>query len=136
MPLILPWSCVRAPPIISMQACHGDLVQASWSLRMGEWASAWSTPITPCSHRAWELPIVRRAKWAIRSGFGIFYAQDIGNAVYDMSRNLAVRRNVTGRSPYPNLTLENPFAVTPGDDGLTVTAPTILSNWVPPSGPV
>ena len=46
-----------------------------------------------------------------------------------MSRNLAVRRNVTGRSTYPNLTLENPFGLAPGDDGLTVTAPTILSNY-------
>jgi predicted RecA/RadA family phage recombinase len=67
--------------------------------------------------------------WVVRTGFGIFYAQDVGNAVYDMSRNLAVRRNVTGRSTYPNLTLENPFGLPPGDDGLTVTAPTILSNY-------
>ena len=26
--------------------------------------------------------------WSFRSGFGIFYATDIGNAVFDMSRNL------------------------------------------------
>jgi Carboxypeptidase regulatory-like domain len=69
------------------------------------------------------------AKWAIRSGFGIFYAQDIGNAVYDMSRNLAVRRNFTGPSTFPNLTLEDPFGLAPGSNGLTVTAPTILSNF-------
>jgi TonB dependent receptor len=69
------------------------------------------------------------AKWSIRSGFGRFYAMDVGNAVYDMSRNLAVRRNVTGAFPHPNLTLENPFGLANGSSGLTVTGPTILSNW-------
>ncbi len=73
-------------------------------------------------------------KWAIRTGYGVFYAQDIGNAVYDMSRNRAVRRNATAANPYPNLTIENPFAVTPGS-GLTITAPTILSNWVQRKSP-
>ena len=65
---------------------------------------------------------------AIRTGFGLFYAVDIGNAVYDMSRNLAVRRNVTGPSTYPNLTFENPFGLSASSPPLTITAPTILSN--------
>jgi hypothetical protein len=75
------------------------------------------------------------AKWSIRSGFGRFYAIDVGNAVYDMSRNLAVRRNVTGAFPHPNLTLENPFGLANGSNGLTVTGPTILSNWVTRKSP-
>ena len=64
--------------------------------------------------------------WIIRTGAGIFYAQDIGNAVYDMTRNAAVRRNVTANNNFPNLTLENPFGVAPGSP--VVSAPTILSN--------
>ena len=67
--------------------------------------------------------------WTIRNGFGIFYAKDIGNAVYDMSRNAAVRRGVTANNNFPNLTLENPFGLAPGSNGLVITAPTILSNW-------
>ena len=66
------------------------------------------------------------SNWTIRAGTGIFFAQDIGNAVYDMSRNAAVRRNVTANNNFPNLTLENPFGVSPGS--VVVTAPTILSN--------
>jgi hypothetical protein len=66
------------------------------------------------------------SNWTIRAGAGIFYAQDIGNAVYDMSRNAAVRRNVTANYSFPDLTLENPFLVSPGS--VVVTAPTILSN--------
>ncbi len=64
--------------------------------------------------------------WTIRVGAGMFYAQDIGNAVYDMSRNAAVRRNSTADNNFPTLTLENPFAITPGS--LVVAAPTILSS--------
>jgi hypothetical protein len=75
------------------------------------------------------------AKWAIRTGYGFFYARDIGNAVYDMSRNLAVRRSVTASTTTPNLTIENPFGLAPGDNGLVVTAPTILSNWVARKAP-
>jgi hypothetical protein len=66
--------------------------------------------------------------WTIRSGFGIFYARDIGNAVYDMSRNTAPRRGVTANNNFPNLTLENPFGLPAGGSELVVATPTILSN--------
>lgn len=41
------------------------------------------------------------AKWVIRTGFGIFYVQDIGNAVFDMSRTIAgvSRANAAVGSP-------------------------------------
>jgi hypothetical protein len=49
-------------------------------------------------------------KWTIRSGFGAFYAQDIGNVVFDMSRNGWGRRNDIANSDFPNLTFDVPFA--------------------------
>lgn len=64
-------------------------------------------------------------KWSIRSGFGMFYVQDIGNARYDMSRNLAARRNETANSDFPNLSLDSPFA---NLGTLVVNFPLILSN--------
>src|SRR5689334_11807292 len=48
-------------------------------------------------------------KLTIRSGFGIFYATDIGNSSYDLARNLFVRRTANSDSNFPNLTLDNPF---------------------------
>lgn len=66
-------------------------------------------------------------KWTIRSGFGVFYTQDIGNARYDMSRNLAARRDDTSNNDFPNLTLDAPFASL----GTVIVAnPLILSNNV------
>jgi hypothetical protein len=67
--------------------------------------------------------------WSIRTGYGLFYAQDIGNAVYDMSRNLAVRRSVNGPSVAPYITWANPFGLSPGASSLTVVQPSILSNY-------
>ena len=69
-------------------------------------------------------------KWSVRTGYGLFYAQDIGNFIYDTTRNKAVRRNASGAFPYPNLTFENPFAISGGSGALTITNPTILSQWV------
>jgi hypothetical protein len=65
------------------------------------------------------------SNWTVRSGIGLFYAQDIGNARYDMSRNLAARRNDTANNDFPNLTLDAPFASL---GTVVVAAPTILSN--------
>jgi hypothetical protein len=44
----------------------------------------------------------------IRTGYGIFYSQDIGNAYFDMARNIAGRvtaTNVNSTSPYGNTNL-------------------------------
>ena len=37
------------------------------------------------------------AKWVIRAGFGMFYNQDQGNAVFDMARQIAGRLRVTNQ---------------------------------------
>jgi hypothetical protein len=66
-------------------------------------------------------------EWTFRGGFGVFFTQDIGNARYDMSRNLAARRDDTSSNDFPNLTLDAPFASL----GTVVVAnPLILSNNV------
>jgi hypothetical protein len=63
------------------------------------------------------------SKTVIRTGYGIFYTQDIGNAYFDMARNIAGRRTVTNSdstAPYGNsdLTWDN---AAPASSGSTVT---------------
>ena len=47
------------------------------------------------------------SKWTVRLGAGIFFVQDIGNAVFDMGRNFVGRLQVTETNH--NLTWENPI---------------------------
>jgi hypothetical protein len=59
------------------------------------------------------------ATLVIRTGYGIFYSQDIGNAYFDMARNIAGRvtfTNANGVAPYgsSSLTWDN---ATPGASG-------------------
>ena len=65
------------------------------------------------------------AKMVIRTGYGIFYTQDIGNAYFDMARNIAGRVTVTnqnsttaGLGSPSNLTWAN---ATPGATGNTIS---------------
>src|SRR5262249_41084576 len=48
----------------------------------------------------------------IRSGAGIFYVRDIGNATFDVVRNAPfnTRRNEPGNLTVPNLTWDRPFS--------------------------
>jgi hypothetical protein len=68
-------------------------------------------------------------KTVVRSGGGIYYVRDIGNAVFDTVRNapFTIRRDEPAESFRPNLSFEQPFART--------GAPTfILANqWDEPS---
>lgn len=73
----------------------GDRLIASdkndWAPRLG---IAWS--VTP--------------KWTVRIGAGVFYVQDMGNAFFDLTRNLSGRIQVTADTQAHNLTWSNPFA--------------------------
>ena len=53
-------------------------------------------------------------KTVIRSGAGIYYVRDIGNAVFDTVRNapFTIRRDEPAESFRPNLSFEQPFART------------------------
>jgi Carboxypeptidase regulatory-like domain/TonB dependent receptor len=53
-------------------------------------------------------------KTVLRTGAGIYYVRDIGNAVFDIVRNapFTIRRNEPAESLRPNLSFEQPFART------------------------
>jgi hypothetical protein len=48
-------------------------------------------------------------RWTFRTGFGTFYAQDSGNTVFDMGRNIAGRRRGEANNDFPDLTFTNPY---------------------------
>jgi len=48
------------------------------------------------------------SKWTIRAGFGVFYSQEIGNARFDIGRNLSARREAQGDIDFPNLSFTQP----------------------------
>jgi hypothetical protein len=54
------------------------------------------------------------SKTVLRTGAGIYYVRDIGNAVFDIVRNapFTIRRNEPAESFRPNLSFEQPFART------------------------
>jgi hypothetical protein len=60
------------------------------------------------------------SKLVIRTGFGIFYNQEIGNAVFDMSRNIAARVTLTSNLGTPNLFYNN---AVPGGSGAVAQIP-------------
>lgn len=58
------------------------------------------------------------AKTVIRTGIGIFFAQDNANSVYfDLGRNLAVRNSHVATTGLPDVTYDNAF---PSTGGLTI----------------
>src|SRR5450756_348917 len=75
------------------------------------------------------------SKLVIRTGYGIFYNQDVGNAYFDMARNIAGRVTVTnsaGAAPYGNSNLTWANAA-PGGSGAVSNLPattTAFSNAV------
>ena len=65
-------------------------------------------------------------RWTVRTGAGMFFAQDTGNPVWDMSRNLAGRRVSAADLNFPNLTIESPF--TDLTSNVQINTPSLLSN--------
>lgn len=49
-------------------------------------------------------------KWSIRTGFGLFYSQDIGEVRFDMARNLGARSSYVSDEERPSSNLSNPWA--------------------------
>jgi len=66
------------------------------------------------------------SRWTVRTGFGVFYSQDQGNARFDLSRNIAGRRQEVANPDAPNLTFNRPFA-SPGG-AVLLAVPTIFSS--------
>lgn len=64
------------------------------------------------------------SKWVIRTGFGAFYNQDIGNAVFDMARNIAGRIRVVNQvNGTPNISWNNALAAISGGATAQVRSP-------------
>ena len=56
-----------------------------------------------------------RAHWSIRAGYGIFYVQDIGNALFDIARNVAGRDGNVISNTNRTTTLPPPWASGSGE---------------------
>ncbi len=73
--------------------------------------------------------------WSFRAGFGMFYAQDIGNAVFDMSRNLGGKDGTVISPQQRTVNLTSPWSgetgspLCPGYNGVCVVAPQVQGNW-------
>src|SRR5260370_311957 len=63
------------------------------------------------------------SKRTVRVGAGVFYTQDTGNPVFDMSRSLS--RNFQVTETNNNLTFENPFAANGAANACGVSAPRV-----------
>jgi hypothetical protein len=74
-------------------------------------------------------------KWSFRAGFGIFYAIDIGNAVFDMSRNLGGKDGTVVATNARTVNLSSPWAaeagspLCPGYTGPCISGPQINANF-------
>jgi hypothetical protein len=60
------------------------------------------------------------SNWVVRSGFGMFYNQDIGNAVFDMARNIAGRIRINSSVGTPTIFWNNSA---PGGNGAKAQLP-------------
>ncbi len=60
------------------------------------------------------------SKTVVRAGWGIFYNQEIGNAYFDLARNIAGRVTITSNPGIPNLFYSN---AVPGGSGVTANVP-------------
>ncbi len=55
------------------------------------------------------------AKTTIRTGYGIYYAQDTGNPIFDMGRNFGARQSARSNDVYPEVNLSDPWGgILPG----------------------
>jgi hypothetical protein len=69
------------------------------------------------------------SKTVIRTGWGVFYNQDIGNAYFDLARNIAGRVTLTATNGTPNLFFNN---VVPGGAGAIANVPSPFTYCMAP----
>lgn len=67
------------------------------------------------------------SRWVIRTGAGMFYAQDTGNPRFDMARNLAGRRRDIATPAVIDLTWDAPFRGL-GGTTFVIPQPYVLAN--------
>lgn len=61
------------------------------------------------------------SRMTVRTGYGLFYAQDTGNPIWDMARNFGFRESARSLDLIPTSNLNNPWAVTSTGSG--------CANW-------
>jgi len=54
------------------------------------------------------------SKTTVRTGFGLYYAQDTGNPIFDLGRNFGFRQSARGLENRPTVNLDNPWATAAG----------------------
>jgi hypothetical protein len=67
------------------------------------------------------------SKWVVRTGAGLFYAQDTGNPRFDMARNAAGRRRDTATATQLDLNWNTPFRGL-GEATALIVNPFVLAN--------
>lgn len=73
-------------------------------------------------------------RWTLRTGVGLFFSQDIGNARFDMSRGLTGRDTHVADQERPDSELSDPWAFSrqnftcSGWDGVCIGRPFVLAN--------
>ena len=68
-------------------------------------------------------------KWVVRMGAGVFFNQDIGNALFDMARNIAGRiRVVNANAGTPNIFWNTALAAISGGAKAQITSPFAFVN--------
>ncbi len=63
-----------------------------------------------------------RPRWTVRTGYGLFFAQDTVNPVWDMARNLGFRESAISLDLLPTSNVANPWSVKTAGSGT-------CSNW-------
>ncbi|MBV9082097.1 MAG: TonB-dependent receptor, partial [Acidobacteriaceae bacterium] len=100
----------------------------------------WTTVSAKCSNGALPYQLMRtsyhdfaprvgiafspNAKTVVRLGWGVFYNQEIGNAYFDLARNIAGRVTLTSNAGIPSLFYSNAI---PGGSGTVANVPSPYS---------
>ena len=120
---------VRAEKATSSRVRYSVSTRASSRFRSLATAAsghAWSRRIRMTSHRASESRGIQPPGGQCASPGGVFYAQDVGNLKFDMSRNIAGRRQDIASVDAPELSWSRVF-FSPGGK-VVVNRPTVFAN--------
>ena len=75
------------------------------------------------------IAVSPNSKTVVRAGFGMFYNQEIGNAYFDLARNIAGRVTLTSNAGIPSLFYSNAI---PGGSGATANVPSPFAYAMEP----
>lgn len=76
------------------------------------------------------IAVSPNSRTVVRAGFGVFYNQEIGNAYFDLARNIAGRVTLTSNAGTPSLFYSNAI---PGGSGATANVPSPFAYAMEPN---